>query len=99
MLPIGIGAGTASPPMMSTLMNSMPPSDSGLAAGALNCLRQIGTVLGVAVFGVLIAHSLGAGAVRSLVISGAILVLTALGTAVLVPRKGSERIPAAARAD
>ncbi len=92
MFPIGIGAGTASPPMMTTLMNSMPPSDSGLAAGALNCLRQIGTVLGVAVFGVLIAHRLGAGAVSSLIISGAILVMTAVGTVVFVPRKVGQRI-------
>ncbi|WP_405160664.1 MFS transporter [Nocardia sp. NBC_01499] len=86
MVPIGVGAGTASPPMMSTLMNSVAPSDSGLAAGALNCLRQIGTVLGVAVFGVLIANNIVTGAARSLVASGAILVFTAALTTLFIPR-------------
>ena len=52
---LGGGIGLLVPPMTSTLMGSVNRSRSGVASGALNAMRQAGSVLGVAVFGSLIA--------------------------------------------
>jgi MFS transporter, DHA2 family, methylenomycin A resistance protein len=52
---LGGGIGLLVPPMTSTLMGSVDRSRSGMAAGTLNAMRQAGSVLGVAVFGSLIA--------------------------------------------
>ena len=52
---LGGGIGLLVPPMTSTLMGSVDRSRSGVASGALNAMRQAGSVLGVAVFGSLIA--------------------------------------------
>jgi MFS transporter, DHA2 family, methylenomycin A resistance protein len=52
---LGGGIGLLVPPMTSALMGSVDRSRAGVAAGTLNMMRQTGSVLGVAVFGSLIA--------------------------------------------
>lgn len=52
---LGAGIGLLVPPMTSELMGSVDRSRSGMASGTLNAMRQAGSVLGVAVFGSLIA--------------------------------------------
>lgn len=52
---LGGGLGLLVPPMTSALLSSVDRSRSGVASGALNTMRQTGSVLGVAVFGSLIA--------------------------------------------
>ena len=52
---LGFGLGLIVPVMTSTLLGSVEPSRSGIAAGTLNTARQTGSVIGVALFGSLIA--------------------------------------------
>ncbi len=79
MIAISGGLGLLVPPLTSTLLGSVEKARSGIAAGVLNATRQTGSVLGVALFGSLIA---GAGAFMeglhlSLAISAAVLLLAA----------------------
>jgi DHA2 family methylenomycin A resistance protein-like MFS transporter len=52
---IGAGLGLVVPPMTSALMGAVDRSRSGVASGTLSTTRQSGSVLGVAIFGSLIA--------------------------------------------
>jgi MFS transporter, DHA2 family, methylenomycin A resistance protein len=52
---LGAGLGLVVPPMTSALMGSVDRSRSGVASGTLSTTRQSGSVLGVAIFGSLIA--------------------------------------------
>lgn len=74
---LGGGIGLLVPPMTSALMGSVDRSRSGVASGTLIAMRQAGSVLGVAVFGSLIAAKshFAAGFHTALVIS--IIVITA----------------------
>ena len=54
---LGGGVGLVVPPMTSALMGAVDRSRSGIAAGTLNTTRQTGSVLGVAIFGTLVASS------------------------------------------
>ncbi|WGR92853.1 MFS transporter [Bradyrhizobium sp. ISRA443] len=51
------GLGLLVPPLTSTLLGSVEPQRSGIAAGVLNATRQTGSVLGVALFGSLVSRS------------------------------------------
>ncbi|SDW48169.1 MFS transporter, DHA2 family, methylenomycin A resistance protein [Amycolatopsis xylanica] len=55
MVPIGVGGGLASPPMMTALLESVAAERAGVVSGLLSSCRQAGGVLGVAVFGVLVS--------------------------------------------
>jgi MFS transporter, DHA2 family, methylenomycin A resistance protein len=79
LIAISSGLGLLVPPLTSTLLGSVDASRSGIAAGVLNATRQTGSVLGVALFGSLIAQS-GAfifGLRLSLVISAVVMVAAA----------------------
>ena len=79
MIAISGGLGLLVPPLTSTLLGSVEKARSGIAAGVLNATRQTGSVLGVALFGSLIAGE-GAfvqGLHLALVISAAVLLLAA----------------------
>ncbi len=52
---IGFGLGLIVPAMTSSLLGSVERSRSGIAAGTLNSARQTGSMIGVALFGSLIA--------------------------------------------
>ena len=66
---LGGGLGLLVPSLTSTLLGSVEKSRSGIAAGVLNATRQTGSVLGVALFGSLVAgnNAFMAGAHASLV--------------------------------
>jgi DHA2 family methylenomycin A resistance protein-like MFS transporter len=84
LLAIGAGLGLLVPPLTSTLLGSVEKARSGIAAGVLNATRQTGSVLGVALFGSLIgrANAFIPGARESLIISGVLLVGSAVTTMV-----------------
>jgi MFS family permease len=79
---LGAGVGLIVPPMTSSVMGSVDKSRSGIASGTLTALRQTGGVLGVAVFGSLIAakgqfaHGLHAALVISISAIGLAAALT-----------------------
>lgn len=77
LLAIGAGIGLVVPPMTSALLGTVERENSGVASGVLNTSRQLGSVIGVALFGSLIADpaKFVAGTHLGLVIS-AVLVLT-----------------------
>jgi DHA2 family methylenomycin A resistance protein-like MFS transporter len=79
LLAMGAGLGLLVPPLTSTLLGSVDKKSSGIAAGVLNSTRQIGSVLGVALFGSLVGQSkmFIPGARESLVISAALLLVAA----------------------
>ncbi|MBV8771431.1 MAG: MFS transporter [Deltaproteobacteria bacterium] len=53
---IGAGIGLTVPPMTSALLATVNKAQSGVASGVLNTTRQIGSVIGVALFGSLVAN-------------------------------------------
>lgn len=55
MVLIGAGIGLTVPPMTSALLATVDRAQSGVASGVLNTARQIGSVIGVALFGSLVA--------------------------------------------
>jgi len=63
---------------------------SGIAAGVLNATRQTGSVLGVALFGSLVASegAFMAGLHASLVVSAAVLLLAAAVIGIGAPSRG-----------
>jgi DHA2 family methylenomycin A resistance protein-like MFS transporter len=52
---IGAGIGLTVPPMTSALLATVDRKQSGVVSGVLNTTRQVGSVIGVALFGALIA--------------------------------------------
>ncbi|NUP81914.1 MAG: MFS transporter [Nonomuraea sp.] len=62
----GIGVGLAIPSLSSAAMTHVPPHRAGMAAGAVNTVRQLGYALGIAVFGILFQDGMtGPGAFPS----------------------------------
>ena len=78
---IGFGLGLIVPVMTASLLGSVDRSRSGIASGTLNTARQTGSVIGVALFGSLIAGGrLVDGLHVALVIAAALsLVVATLG--------------------
>ena len=56
---MGAGLGLLVPPLTSTMLGAVEKSRSGIAAGVLNATRQTGSVVGVALFGSLLARTQG----------------------------------------
>jgi DHA2 family methylenomycin A resistance protein-like MFS transporter len=54
---ISCGVGTAVPAMTTALLSTVEKTQSGVASGALNTIRQASGAIGVAVFGVIGGHS------------------------------------------
>jgi DHA2 family methylenomycin A resistance protein-like MFS transporter len=79
LLAMSSGLGLLVPPLTSMLLGSVEKARSGIAAGVLNATRQTGSVLGVALFGSLVATNGAflAGMHLSLVISAVVLLLAA----------------------
>jgi MFS family permease len=55
----GVGLGAFTPPNNASIMRSVAPHKAGMASGALNMTRGIGTSLGLALGG--LAYTVGAG--------------------------------------
>ncbi|MGV7211929.1 MFS transporter [Bradyrhizobium sp. UFLA05-112] len=77
MIAISGGLGLLVPPLTSTLLGSVEKARSGIAAGVLNATRQTGSVLGVALFGSLVAGNFMTGLHASLIIAATVLLLAA----------------------
>ena len=85
---LGGGLGLLVPPLTSMLLGSVEKSRSGIASGVLNSMRQIGSVLGVALFGSMIgAHQLLPGMHISLVISVILLLVSAFAIMAALERR------------
>jgi DHA2 family methylenomycin A resistance protein-like MFS transporter len=56
LLALGAGLGLLVPPLTSMLLGSVNKARSGIASGVLNSARQTGSVIGVALFGALVAE-------------------------------------------
>jgi MFS transporter, DHA2 family, methylenomycin A resistance protein len=80
---LGFGLGSIVPAVTATMLASADRSQSGLASGTLNSARQMGSVIGVSLFGALIenGHRLVGGLHASLVVSiGLALVIGVIAT-------------------
>jgi DHA2 family methylenomycin A resistance protein-like MFS transporter len=77
MLLMGVGAGFVVPPMTAAVLSAVERRQSGIASGALNATRQAGSVIGVALYGALIADKthLTEGTHIALYISAALLLI------------------------
>jgi DHA2 family methylenomycin A resistance protein-like MFS transporter len=85
---LGCGLGLLVPPLTSMLLGSVDKSRSGIASGVLNSTRQIGSVLGVALFGSIVAaHQLLQGLHISLIISVVLLAVSALAILIALDRR------------
>ncbi|WP_439361225.1 MFS transporter [Bradyrhizobium sp. DASA03007] len=84
------GLGLLVPPLTSTLLGSVEKARSGIAAGVLNATRQTGSVLGVALFGSLVAsdRAFMTGLHLSLVVSAAVLLIAAGVIGIGAPPRG-----------
>ncbi|WP_298239787.1 MFS transporter [uncultured Bradyrhizobium sp.] len=90
LIAISSGLGLLVPPLTSTLLGSVDKARSGIAAGVLNATRQTGSVLGVALFGSLVAAE-GAfmtGFHLSLIVSATVLLLAAIVIGLGAPSRG-----------
>lgn len=78
LLAAGVGAALTVPAMTAAVLDNAPRQQAGIAAGALNAARQTGGVIGVGVFGSLLASRAGQplGSVHlALLIAGLALVV------------------------
>ncbi len=55
----GIGVGLATAQLTSVILGEVPPADSGQASGMQSTFRQVGSALGIALIGTILAVNLG----------------------------------------
>ncbi len=86
---LGAGVGLLVPPLTATMLGSVAKKFSGVASGVLNAMRQTGSVLGVALFGSLLAGADGfiPGTKMSLAIAAAVSVCALVAVAIGVPNR------------
>ena len=77
---IPIGIGLAVPPMTSVLLSSVEKTQSGMASGILNTVRQAAGAIGVALFGSLMAGDLVSGMRAAFAISAVLLGLACVAS-------------------
>jgi DHA2 family methylenomycin A resistance protein-like MFS transporter len=53
---VGIGSASTVPSMNNSMLAAVSPEDAGMASGLMSSARQLGGVVGVAVFGILISN-------------------------------------------
>ncbi|HTX31130.1 MAG TPA: MFS transporter [Solirubrobacteraceae bacterium] len=91
---LGFGIGLVVPAITAMLLASVDRSRSGIASGTLNSARQSGSVIGVALFGALIAggNGLTAGLHVALAISVALtLIVTTISLTIGSPERSQPR--------
>jgi DHA2 family methylenomycin A resistance protein-like MFS transporter len=76
LVPAGAGLGFALPSLTFLLLDSLPAAQAGLAGGLFNAGRQTGGALAVATFGTLVSGSFMTGMRVSMLISGALLLVS-----------------------
>jgi DHA2 family methylenomycin A resistance protein-like MFS transporter len=72
---IRAGIGLVVPPMTTAVLSTVDRTQSGIASGLLNAVRQTGGAVGVAVFGALMATDMVWGVRIALVVSAGLLVI------------------------
>ncbi|MFF4403178.1 MFS transporter [Streptomyces sp. NPDC001404] len=87
MIPLGVGGSLAMPALTSLILDSVAAERAGTAAALLNTSRQTGGALSIAVFGALLAGGFARGMRESMLLAACLLAITALGAAVLLPRR------------
>jgi DHA2 family methylenomycin A resistance protein-like MFS transporter len=75
MVALGFGLGLIVPVMTASLLGSVERSRSGIASGTLNTARQTGSVIGVALFGSLVAGGRLVGGFHVALVIAAVLAL------------------------
>jgi hypothetical protein len=92
---LGGGLGLLVPPMTTSLLGSVKRSQAGVASGTLNAMRQTGSLLGIALFGSLIAGrgEFFSGMRGALIISLLVLAVGASLTWQLRQRGGDRKEP------
>jgi MFS transporter, DHA2 family, methylenomycin A resistance protein len=86
LIALGFGLGLIVPAMTASLLGSVHRSRSGIASGMLNTARQTGSVIGVALFGSLIAGGRRVvGGLHIALIIAAVLSLVVAGLSVRTP--------------
>ncbi|MGH8966288.1 MAG: MFS transporter, partial [Actinomycetes bacterium] len=79
LLVAGLGCGLAVASMMAVLLTAVPASHVGVASGVLNSSRQVGGVIGVALFGSMVASDQFADGMRATqLLAGSALALASL---------------------
>ena len=87
MIPFG-AVGLSVPTLITILLNDVPTAQAGLAGGVFNASRQMGSAMGVAVFGGLLSGgSFRSGMVASLAISATLLAAAAAANAMTFKRR------------
>ncbi|VTR76000.1 DHA2 family efflux MFS transporter permease subunit [Cellulomonas hominis] len=80
-----LGLGLASPAMTDTMMSSVGPADTGTAGAMLNVNRQVGSLIGVAIFSGLLANTTNwyASATLALIIAALAYLVAGMAAAVI----------------
>ncbi len=83
---MGFGIAFAMPAATLIIMHAVSKDKKGIASGAFNASRQIGSLVGVALFGTIIttAASFTIGMQLTLIIAATVFLVTGLGTAFLI---------------
>lgn len=90
LIPGGFGAGILVPTITSRLLESAPTELAGAASGVFQALRQVGSAIGVAVFGAILGNGIGlsGGFQRCLVLATLAVVASSVIIATLLrPRR------------
>ncbi|QEM80245.1 MFS transporter [Halomonas binhaiensis] len=98
---IGIGAALVVPPINAVLLSGVDHGRVGIASGALNAARQIGGVIGVGVFGSLVAGSAASitAGLQSALLLSALAMILAFVVATRIPRERHVAVPSSGEAD
>jgi DHA2 family methylenomycin A resistance protein-like MFS transporter len=84
----GFGMSFTMPAVTTAVVESVPAERSGLASGAINAARQVGSVIGVALLGALVGTGSSVPGLRlALVIGAAVFLAGALLVATAIPQR------------
>jgi DHA2 family methylenomycin A resistance protein-like MFS transporter len=86
----GFGMSFTMPAVTTAVVESAPAERSGLASGAINAARQLGSVIGVALLGALVGTGSSVAGLRlALVIGAAVFLAGALLVATAIPQEAA----------
>jgi DHA2 family methylenomycin A resistance protein-like MFS transporter len=86
---LGLGLGIVVPTITAAILENAPSSSAGVASGTLNSARQVGSVVGVALFGALASTNLVAGLRESIAIAVGLAVVCAI-LSLAISARGAE---------
>lgn len=99
MLAIGIGSALCLPAFTVAVMGGVEPDSRGIASGVLNACRQAGGVLGVGIFGSVVAGaSFTTGLHAALLMSAVLILVAAIAAALFVASQKRDGLEAGVQA-